>query len=228
MSKRTCVQAELASPRDLRNDPWFSAMAYTQSPSSHADAQSSQQALVPPFVSSSSHYTNSWNPQGQSHPHSSGTGWYTREGFIPMSDVDVETIHTQTFQRVSKGFGVNTEHQLQIVEQCAHGVQRNRRPEGFWDMSKIGMANQLTPGPTPIKSPTTGVASMKSRRFHMRNRERGNNQTSLPTTDIGNPMILHPNPLTQRTPILWSLKWDSMKPLCLSRSISWLPRYTTC
>ena len=47
-------------------------------------------------------------------------------------DVDVETIHTQTFQRVSKGFGVNTEHQLQIVEQCAHGVQRNRRPEFFF------------------------------------------------------------------------------------------------
>ena len=43
----------------------------------------------------------------------------------------------------------------------------------------------------------------------MRNRERGNNQKSLPTTDIGNPMILHPNPLTQyNAPVLEMLHND--------------------
>ena len=36
------------------------------------------------------------------------------------------------FNGYPRGFGVNTEHQLQIVEQCAHGVQRNRRPEFFF------------------------------------------------------------------------------------------------
>jgi len=49
-----------------------------------------------------------------------------------MSDVDLQVVHTQVFKRASRGFGDQTKHQLQIVEQCQHGGQRNRRPEFFF------------------------------------------------------------------------------------------------
>lgn len=49
-----------------------------------------------------------------------------------MSDIDLQVLHTQVFKMASRGHGDQTEHQLRVVEQCQHGIQRTRRPELFF------------------------------------------------------------------------------------------------
>ena len=135
MSKRNSDSANLASPRDLRADPWSHSMSYShvQPPAqpSSSESSSGQGPLLP--IAPSSHASGQWTAPSSAPPMpDSGTRWYTPESFIPMSDIDLQVLHTQVFKMASRGHGDQTEHQLQVVEQCQHGIQRTRRPELFF------------------------------------------------------------------------------------------------
>ena len=141
MSKRNSDTADLASPREIRADPWSTSMSYSEVQHSvpvstpvTSTAASSNQDIIAPNAPSFSNSNQSWTtatapPMPES---DSGTRWYTAGSFIPMSDIDLQVLHTQVFKRASRGFGDQTEHQLQIVGQCQHRIQRTRRPEFFF------------------------------------------------------------------------------------------------
>ena len=82
--------------------------------------------MYPPQHSTQTHGLRQIDPV-HTHQEPAGT-----QGKGSSSDIDLQTVHTQVFKRASRGFGDHTEHQLQIVEQCSHGEQRNRRPEFFF------------------------------------------------------------------------------------------------
>ena len=149
-----------------------------------------------------------------------------------MSDVDVETIHTQTFQRVSKGFGVNTEHQLQIVEQCAHGVQRNRRPEFFFH-GILGHVKDWYGQPIDTWTNANKISNYWRRFYEIPEVPYEESGTWEQPNVSAHDRYWEPNDPPSEPP--YPEDSDSMvaevglhETLCLSRSISWLPRYTTC
>lgn len=135
MSIRNSEIANLASPRDLRADPWSQPMSYSHvqpPPLASTSVSPSGQGLLLPIASSSNDSDHRAMPTPAPPMPDSGTRWYTSDSFIPMSDIDLQVLHTQVFKMASHGYGDETECQLQVVEQDQQGVQRARRPEFFF------------------------------------------------------------------------------------------------